>query len=142
MMLDDPCRHTASLPIRIAAGGETGMIQRLKKAKTVYLATQIVDMRKSINGLAAIVQGSFALDLYEGSAFVFISRSHDKIKVLQWDTDGFVLYYKRREKGKFQWPHAIDPASGTVHITTSDLVRLLDGLVMEQFIPHKDYSLY
>ena len=45
------------------------MIQRLKKAKTVYLATQIVDMRKSINGLAAIVQGSFALDLYEGSAF-------------------------------------------------------------------------
>ena len=118
------------------------MIQRLKKAKTVYLATQIVDMRKSINGLAAIVQGSFALDLYEGSAFVFKSRSHDKIKVLQWDTDGFVLYYKRREKGKFQWPHAIDPASGTVHITTSDLVRLLDGLVMEQFIPHKDYSLY
>ena len=118
------------------------MIQRLKKVKTVYLATQIVDMRKSINGLAAIVQGSFALDLYEGSAFVFISRSHDKIKVLQWDTDGFVLYYKRREKGKVQWPHTIDPASDTVHITASDLVRLLDGLVMEQFIPHKDYSLY
>lgn len=77
------------------------MIYRIKQAKTVYLATQIVDMRKSINGLAAIVQGSFALDLYEGSVFVFTNRAHDKIKVLQWDTDGFVLYYKRRERGKF-----------------------------------------
>ena len=93
------------------------MIQRLKKAKTVYLATQIVDMRKSINGLAAIVQGSFALDLYEGSAFVFISRSHDKIKVLQWDTDGFVLYYKRREK----IPVAACDRSGIRHRTYHNL---------------------
>ena len=88
------------------------------------------------------LQPSYKAASHWTCTFVFISRSHDKIKVLQWDTDGFVLYYKRREKGKFQWPHAIDPASGTVHITTSDLVRLLDGLVMEQFIPHKDYSLY
>ena len=118
------------------------MIQRLKKAKTVYLATQIVDMRKSINGLAAIVQGSFALDLYEGSAFVFISRSHDKIKVLQWDTDWF--RFVLQAQGERKIPVAACDRSGIrhVHITTSDLVRLLDGLVMEQFIPHKDYSLY
>lgn len=116
------------------------MIRRLKAAKTVYLATQAADMRKSINGLAAIVQGSFNLDLYEDAAFVFINRSHDKIKVLQWDTDGFALYYKRRERGKFQWPTDIHRQTGTVNITATDLKRLLDGLVMEQFIPRIDYS--
>ena len=118
------------------------MIHRIKQAKTVYLATQIVDMRKSINGLAAIVQGTFDLDPYEGSVFVFTNRAHDKIKVLQWDTDGFVLYYKRRERGKFQWPTVINQQTGMVNITPSDLKRLLDGLIMEQFIPHTKYSIY
>ena len=118
------------------------MIHKVKQAKAVYLSTQIVDMRKSINGLAAIVQGSFELDPYEGCVFVFTNRVHDKIKVLQWDTDGFVLYYKRREKGEFQWPTTISAETGTVNITSSDLKRLLAGLVMEQFIPHVNYSIY
>lgn len=118
------------------------MIRKLQHTKAVYLSTQIVDMRKSINGLAAIVQGSFGQDPYEGALFVFSNRSHDKIKVLQWDIDGFVLYYKRRERGKFQWPTSINQQTGTVNITSSDLKRLLDGLVMEQFIPHANYSIY
>ena len=118
------------------------MIRRLQNPRKVYLATQVVDMRKSINGLAAIVQGSFSLDPYEGSLFVFTNRTHDKIKVIQWDTDGFVLYYKRREKGKFQWPTRINEQTGTINITSTDLKRLLEGLVMELFIPHINYSIY
>lgn len=118
------------------------MIKRLKKQQTVYLSTQHTDMRKSINGLAAIVQGSFKIDPYDGALFVFSNRSHDKIKVLQWDIDGFSLYYKRKERGKFQWPTKIDESSGTVNITRNDLERLLSGLVMEQFIPHKNYATY
>lgn len=118
------------------------MIKRIGKQKTVYLSTQPVDMRKSINGLTAIVQGNFSIDPFDGALFVFCNRQHDKIKVLQWDTDGFILYYKRREKGRFQWPTRIDTDTGTVNITQKDLDRLLSGLMMEQFVPHRNYAAY
>lgn len=117
-------------------------MRRLSKASPVYLCTRVTDMRKSINGLAGIVQGTFELDPYDGALFVFCNRSHDKIKVLQWDQDGFVLYYKRREKGRFQWPSEMEEEQGKVNITKKDLERLLSGLVMEQFIPHKSYVQY
>ena len=94
-------------------------------------------MRKSINGLAAIVQGSFEMDPFSGAVFVFINNSKDKIKVLKWDKDGFSLYYKRREKGRFVWPAKLE--GSTVKISRDDLCRLLDGLVMEAFVPHRDY---
>ena len=113
------------------------MIRRFNRRQPVYLCTNFTDMRKSINGLAAIVQGSFELDPYCGALFVFCNRQRDKIKVLQWDKDGFVLYYKRREKGRFQWPSEIDREGNRVNITKSDLDRLLAGLIMEQFVPHR-----
>ena len=96
-------------------------------------------MRKSINGLATVVQGSFELDPFEGALFVFCNKKKDKIKVLHWDKDGFALYYKRRERGRFCWP-TLSEQSCTVDITMYDLNRLLDGLLMEQFIPHKKYT--
>jgi transposase len=115
------------------------MIKRIKSSTPVYLSCTHTDMRKSINGLAAIVQGSFNLDPFEGAIFVFCNKNKDKIKVLQWDKDGFVLYYKRREKGRFCWP-TLSNESTTVNVAKNDLNRLLDGLVMEQFIPHKQYT--
>lgn len=115
------------------------MIKRIKNGTTVYLSCTHTDMRKSINGLAAIVQGSFNLDPFEGGIFVFCNHKKDKIKVLQWDKDGFILYYKRREKGRFCWP-SLSGESTAVNITRNDLNRLLDGLLMEQFIPHKTYT--
>ena len=76
------------------------MIHRMNvKKATVYLSCTKTDMRKSINGLAAIVQSSFELDPFTGALFVFCNRNKDKIKILQWDKDGFTLYYKRRERG-------------------------------------------
>jgi len=119
------------------------MINKITTAKTVYLSTQAVDMRKSINGLTAIVQGAFQIDPYnECTLFVFSNKQHNKIKVLQWDKDGFILYYKRREQGHFQWPSVVNELDGTVNITSKDLKRLLDGLVMEQFVPHVNYNIY
>jgi transposase len=116
------------------------MIHRIANRFSVYLCYEKVDFRKNINGLAAIVQGSFHRDPFEGSLFVFCSKSKNAIKVLQRDTDGFVLYHKRREKGRFSWPEITDK-EGTVNITKKDLYRLLDGLVMEQFVPHKNYTM-
>ena len=73
-------------------------MRRFHRTASVYLYTRPVDMRKSINGLAGIVQGSFQLDSYEGTLFVFCNRNRDKIKVLQWDQDGFVLYPGSRSR--------------------------------------------
>ena len=115
------------------------MITRITRNNKVYLSCGHVDMRKSINGLAAIVQGTFNLNPFDGTLFVFCNKNKDKIKVLKWDKDGFVLYYKRREKGRFKWPSLTEDKS-TVNVSKEDLNRLLDGLIMEQFIPHKQYA--
>jgi transposase len=67
--------------------------------KRVFLACGKTDMRKSINGLTAIVEGTFNLDPFTGALFVFCNRNRDRIKLLEWDGDGFWLHFKRLEKG-------------------------------------------
>lgn len=68
----------------------------------VYLACGNTDLRKSIDGLAAIVQEEFKLDLFSSCLFVFCNRARDKIKILHWENNGFWLYYKRLERGNFK----------------------------------------
>ena len=79
-------------------------------ADRVYLACGATDLRKSIDGLAALVQQAFALDPFSQAWFVFCNRDRDKLKLLRWDHNGFWLYYRRLERGHFQWPHAGDGA--------------------------------
>ena len=104
-------------------------------AQRVYLACGSTDMRKSIDGLAAIVQTSFALDPFGDCWFVFCNRGRDKLKILHWDTDGFWLYYKRLERGRFKWPEA--RAKEPLAITRRELSWLLSGLALEQKQAHK-----
>jgi len=111
--------------------------------KRVYLACGHTDMRKSINGLAAIVEGSFKLDPFDGALFVFCNRSRDRVKILEWDGDGFWLYFKRLEKGHFRWPglpaRAGDKVSeqgppgedATMILTGEELSYLLGGTRIE-----------
>lgn len=97
--------------------------------KRVYLACGHTDMRKSINGLSAIVEGSFALDPFGDEMFVFCNRNRDRLKILEWDGDGFWLYFKRLEKGHFKWPGEGDGAVMT--LTTDELAILLGGAKIE-----------
>lgn len=115
------------------------MIRRFREVSRVFLCWDPVDFRKNITGLAGIVQYIFDEDLYSGSLFVFTNRSKNAIKVLKWDTDGFILYHKKRSKGKFAWPSKVNAEKGTVDITQKDLDRLLSGLEMEKFIPKKSF---
>lgn len=100
----------------------------------VYLACGNTDLRKSIDGLAVIVQESFALDPFSPALFVFCNRKRDKVKILQWDHNGFWLHYRRLEKGKFHWPQ--HPAKEVTTITFRQLRWLLDGLPINQRQAH------
>ena len=72
--------------------------------KKVYLACGHTDMRKYIDGLAALVEHSFNLNPFNGALFVFCNQKRNRIKILEWDGVGFWLYCKRLEKGHFKWP--------------------------------------
>lgn len=97
--------------------------------KRVFLACGQTDMRKSINGLASIVESSFKLNPFDGAIFVFCNRSRDRIKILEWDSDGFWLYFKRLEKGHFRWPAS--GAEQTLTLTGEELSILLGGTRVE-----------
>ena len=97
--------------------------------KKVYLACGPTDMRKSINGLVAIVEGRFKLDPFEAALFAFCNRKRDRVKILEWDGDGFWLYFKRLEKGHFRWPAPGEEA--TMNLTGEELSILLGGAKVE-----------
>lgn len=103
----------------------------------VYLARGVTDMRKSIDGLAVLVQEVLELDPFSPNLFVFCNRKRDKLKILYWDKNGFWLYYPRLERGHFQWP-SDDHGSTPLKITRRQLNWLLDGLSLEQKQAHPE----
>ncbi|MGG2196560.1 transposase [Paenibacillus sp. JMULE4] len=102
-------------------------------ASQVYFACGYTDLRKSIDGLAAVVQEQFALNPFSTALFVFCNRKRDKLKILQWDHAGFWLYYHRLERGTFQWP---SDGSAPLCLTQRELRWLLDGLSLKQRHAH------
>jgi transposase len=96
----------------------------------VWLATSPVDMRRSFDRLAEHVRTILAQDPLSGHLFVFRNRSGERVKVLWWDKaggagDGFAIYYKRLERGTFQFPSSEEKV---VAVSSAALMRLLSGL--------------
>ena len=102
----------------------------------VYIACEPTDMRKSINGLSIIVKETFELDPFVGALYVFTNHTKDKIKILKWDQNGFWLYYKRLEKGRFIWPKI--RSNKILAVTSKQLRWLLDGLSLEETMGFKE----
>jgi transposase len=96
----------------------------------VYLASEPVDMRRGHDGLFAVVR-AWSLDPFSGHLFVFVGKAKNRIKVLFWHRGGFVLVYKRLEKGRFRMPR-VRARSRTVTLDATDLTMLLDGIDFEQ----------
>ena len=93
----------------------------------IYFATELVDMRNGIDGLRAVVETALKKDACQGHLFVFVGKSKDKVKILFWDRNGFVLYLKRLERGRFQLP-AVDARTKHVAMEAAQLAMLLDGI--------------
>jgi transposase len=91
----------------------------------VWLAAGVTDMRKGMNGLAALVQTTLEADAFCGHLFVFRGRRGDLVKVLWWSGDGLCLFIKRLERGRFVWPQAL---SGSVALSAAQLSMLLEGI--------------
>lgn len=104
--------------------------------KHCYLACGATDMRKSINGLSAIVESSFRLNPFEGALFVFCNRNRDRLKVLEWDGDGFWLHFKRLERGRFRWPS--EGETSTISLSGEELKTLLDGSKVEMKLRRRE----
>jgi len=104
----------------------------------VYLARGATDLRKSIDGLAVLVKEGFRLDPFSSCLFVFCNFNRDKLKILHWDHNGFWLYYRRLEKGKFQWPQK--DGTDVTAVSRRELRWLLDGLPLHQRQAHREVS--
>jgi len=105
------------------------MLDELTDSCNVFIVTGYTDMRKGIDGLAAIVQGKLCLDPFGRSLFLFCGRNSRKLKGLLWEGDGFLLLYKRLENGSFKWPRDEMQAK---KLSRQQLRWLLDGLAIEQ----------
>jgi transposase len=91
----------------------------------VWLAAGVTDMRKGMDGLAALAQTTLAENPFSGHIFVFRGRRGDLVKLLWFDGDGLCLFAKRLERGRFVWPQA---AGGAVALSAAQLAMLLEGI--------------
>lgn len=94
----------------------------------VYVAVEPVDLRKSFNGLEALVTQRLGEDLRQGALFVFTNRRHSRLKILCWDGTGLWLAIKRLEKGTFAWPRNVDPQKMKLKLSPEALAMLTDGI--------------
>ena len=104
----------------------------------VYSHREIVDMRKSINGLSAIVKEELELSLFGPKLFVFCNRQRDKIKILYWKRSGFVLWCRRLEKARFPWPRR--DKDKVLQMTGRELNWLFDGIDLFRLRPHEKFQ--
>jgi transposase len=105
------------------------MLGDISQAGNIYLACGYTDMRKSIDGLASLVQQNFKLDPFGNSLFLFCGHKCDRLKALYWEGDGFVLLYKRLENGRFQWPRNEKEVR---QLSNQEFRWLLEGLSLSQ----------
>lgn len=114
---------------------------RLTDDTRIYVAAGFVDFRKAINGLSALVVEQFDTPVNDGSVYVFYNRSYDRVKCLFWDKNGFVLYHKRLERGKFKFGKASDGNYVITHQQLDWLFAGLDFRLMAEF-PMLDFTQY
>ena len=104
------------------------MLKEMNIAQT-YIVCGYTDMRRSIDGLAAIVKQNYGLEPCSGSLFLFCGKRRDRMKALLWEGDGFLLLYKRLDNGSFQWPRNNTEAR---LLTSEQYLWLMQGLSIDQ----------
>jgi transposase len=105
----------------------------------IYLCLTACDMRKSFDGLHALVRDHLELDPFAGHLFVFASRRRDRVKILYWDRDGFAIWTKRLEEGTYAVPFGEDEENRR-EITAQELGAILSGINLERATRRQRYQ--
>ena len=103
----------------------------------IWLAVEPIDTRKSFDTLAAVVTTALGRDSLSGDLFVFVNKRRNRLKILAWHGDGFVLYLKRLEKGTFAIP---DATTRDITLSPTQLALLLGGIDLAHTRPRKRYT--
>ncbi len=106
----------------------------------VYLCLTPCDMRRSFDGLHALVRDHLELDAFAGHLYLFFSRRKDRLKILYWDRDGFAIWTKRLEEGSYSIP-AGEPGARRLEIASEDLAALLSGIDLNAAARRRRYRL-
>jgi len=106
----------------------------------VYLATAPCDMRRSFDGLHALVVTVMQLDAFAGHLFVFANKRRDRVKILYWDRDGFAVWAKRLEEGTYAMPFGEDGEERRREITAQELGALRSGIDLQHATRRKRYQ--
>ena len=105
------------------------MLGALSGVAKIVLVAGYTDMRRSIDGLMAIVRDAYELDPFSNSLFLFCGKRCDRLKALHYDKDGFVLLYKRLDSGRFQWPRNSEEVRKLIR---QEFRWLMEGLSIKQ----------
>ncbi len=97
------------------------------------------DMRKGFNGLCGLVANDLDRDPDDGTVYIFINRVRNKVKLLHWQSGGFMLYYKRLESGTFELPE-YDAEVGSLLLSYAQLILLIDGIAITNITRRKRYE--
>jgi transposase len=103
------------------------------------LYRKVTDCRKGFDGLLGLLQNELDLEPTSGEVFIFINMSRDRIKLLHWQHGGFVLYYKRLEKGTISLP-SLDSKSTSCQVSYTDLVLMIEGISVERVVQKERYT--
>lgn len=111
----------------------------LSSGARYYLWLEPVDMRKSFDGLQGLVAHRMGRSALSGEVYIFMNRRRDQVKMLVWDRSGFVIYYKRLERGRFELPAVGCGQTGAV-LPWSELMLILEGISLASVHRRKRYS--
>jgi len=111
----------------------------LNESMNFYLYKYPTDMRKGFNGLSGIITNETDNHILSGDVFIFINKPRNKMKLLRWETGGFVLYYKQLEQGTFE-PSEIKANVFIDKLSYSKLVMLINGITTKNIIYRKRYK--
>jgi transposase len=103
------------------------------------LFSQPTDMRKGFNGLSGIVSNILQDNPRSGEVFIFVNKTRDKIKLLQWQDSGFVLYYKRLEQGTFELPQ-YEELEGSIVLSYTKMAMMVDGFSIKNIASRKRFN--
>jgi len=112
----------------------------LTSSLSFFLFARPTDMRKSFDALCGIISTQLSKNPLSCDVYIFINKTRNKIKLLYWESGGFVLYYKRLENGTLELPEA-QSMGASVTITWPDLVLIIEGISLKNIHKPQRYPI-